>query len=448
MRLATTWRGEQFSFSWEALMLVPRTVFVVSCALAPVAAALAQDPSSLSSRAITIADAVDEALQHNLALIAERSNLSIADASMVAARLRPNPVVSVSADHLDLLGTGFSEVNNGGPPEIAARVDVPLERGRKREARIDVASFLVSAAQAQFADAVRALRGEVTQAAIDVIAAKATRDLVADNLRAFEELARVNQARATAGSIAPFESTRAQVAMLQFRSTMVRADLDLATALARLRTLMGRSPGDRLELAASLDGGTSNPAPDVGDLQHVALTTRPDLRALELSQSRSLADLRLQEALGKVDYTIGAEYRRQQGIAGKSNSLGFFFSAPLPISSRNQGEIARAGAEGEQAARQISARRAQIEADVQSAYHEYVETRDMVLGMERDLLQPAQSVRDIAAYTYRTGGSTLLELLDAQRAFTDTMQSYVEARASLRRAIARLNTAVATEVVQ
>ncbi len=174
----------------------------------------------------------------------------------------------------------------------------------------------------------------------------------------------------------------------------------------------------------------------------MALATRPDLRALELSQARSLADLRLQEALGKIDYTIGAEYRRQQGIAGKSNSLGFFFSAPLPISNRNQGEIARAGAEGQQAARQIAARRAQIVADVQSAYHEYVETRGLVVGIERDLLQPATTVRDIAAYTYRTGGSTLLELLDAQRAFTDTMQSYVEAQASLRRAIARLNTAV------
>jgi len=429
-------------------MVGPRFMLVVSCTLATVCAAQAQSPRSPSSRAITVAEAVEEALQHNLALMAERSNLSIADASMVAARLRPNPVVSLSGDHLDWLGTGFNEINNGGPEEFAARVDVPFERGRKREARIDVASFLASAAQAQFADAVRALRGDVTQAAVDVIAAKATRDLVAENLRTFEELARVNQARANAGAIAPFESTRAQVAMLQFRSTMVRADLDLATAQSRLRTLLGRPPGAPLELATGLGGGTSAPPPELAELQRVAATTRPDLRALELSQARSLADLRLQEALGKVDYTFGAEYRRQQGIAGKSNSLGFFFSAPLPVANRNQGEIARAGAEGQQAARQIAARRAQIEADVESAYHEFIETRGMVLGMERDLLQPATTVRDIAAYTYRSGGSTLLELLDAERAFTDTMQSYVEAQASLRRAIARLNTAVATEVVQ
>jgi len=37
---------------------------------------------------------------------------------------------------------------------------------------------------------------------------------------------RVNRARVTAGSIAPFDATRSEVAMLQFRATVVRADLD------------------------------------------------------------------------------------------------------------------------------------------------------------------------------------------------------------------------------
>jgi outer membrane protein, heavy metal efflux system len=72
----------------------------------------------------------------------------------------------------------------------------------------------------------------------------------------------------------------------------------------------------------------------------------------------------------------------------------------------------------------------------------------MVASIERDLLKPATGIRDIASYTYGAGGSTLLDLLDAQRAFTDTMQSYVDARASLRRAMARLNAAVGSEVVE
>ncbi|HEY6212482.1 MAG TPA: TolC family protein, partial [Vicinamibacterales bacterium] len=190
-----------------------------------------------------------------------------------------------------------------------------------------------------------------------------------------------------------------------------------------------------------------SPSPDAAALRRLALASRPDLRALQLGQTRSTADLRLQEALGHIDYTVGAEYRRQQGIAGRGNSVGLFVSAPLPISSRNQGEIARASGELTQAERQIAAREAQIASEVESAAHEFDTMRDLVTAMEKELLAPATSARDTAEYTYRAGGATLLELLDAQRAFNDTMQSYVDAQAGLRRAAARLNGTVAAEVV-
>jgi cobalt-zinc-cadmium efflux system outer membrane protein len=416
--------------------IVSSVVLVVGCA------------ARVDAQAVSIAQAVDEALQHNLSLLAERSALTIADAQMVAARLRPNPVLSFSADHLDALGTGFDATNNAGPPEIAWRVDVPLERGGKRSARIALASAVKSAAEAQFADAVRGLTQDVTLACIDVIAAQASRALLAENLHAFEELARVNRARVTAGSLAPFEATRSEVAMLQFRATVVRADLDVAAATARLRVLLGRPPDDPLKITDALTGYAAEPAPALAELQELARQARPDLHALRLAQARSVADLRLQEALGTIDYTVGAEYRRQQGIAGRGNSLGVFFSTPLPFSNRNQGEIARATAERTQADRQIAARAAQIAADVQAAFHEYVTTRELVADIEGALIQPATKARDTSAYMYRSGGTSLVELLDAQRAFNDAIQGYVDARAGLRRAATRLNAAVGTEVVQ
>ena len=405
--------------------------------------------SPASAQPLTIAAAIDEAVQHNLSLLAARSSLTIADAQMVSARLRPNPVASVSADHLDLLGTGFDETNNGGPPEMAVRVDLPLERGGKRDARIAVATAARSGAEAQFADAVRTLRQDVTLACIDVMAAHALRALMADTLRTYEELARLNKARVVAGSIPGFEATRSEVAMLQFRATVVRADLDSAKATAQLRTLLGRPPEAPLEIADALAIAGGEPAADdLAGVESLALRSRPDLLALQLVQARSVADLGLQEALGRVDYTVGAEYRRQQGISGRSNSLGFFFSTPLPLLNRNQGEIARAGAERDQASQLIAARRAQVIADVRSAHHDYTVTRELVAGIERDLLAPAGRARDISSYTYQAGGATLLELLDAQRAFNETMQTYVDAQANLRRAIARLNAAAGTEVVR
>src|SRR4051794_23990281 len=90
---------------------------------------------------VTIAEAVAEAIENNPALIAERAGISVAQTALITARLRPNPVLSYSADHLDALGTGFNDTNNAGPPELALRIDMPWERGHKRTLRMETAGF-------------------------------------------------------------------------------------------------------------------------------------------------------------------------------------------------------------------------------------------------------------------------------------------------------------------
>ncbi len=83
---------------------------------------------------------------------------------------------------------------------------------------------------------------------------------------------------------------------------------------------------------------------------------------------------------------------------------------------------------------------------MQTAYEEFTTARDLVSSIEKDLLQPAQHARDTVAYTYRAGAASLLEFLDAQRAFNETMQSYLEAQANYRRAAIRLDAATGKEV--
>src|SRR5262249_29155543 len=112
----------------------------------------------------------------------------------------------------------------------------------------------------------------------------------------------------------------------------------------------------------------------------------------------------------------------------------------------NQGEIARVLAEEKQLTRQMQALKAQVQNEVQTVYQEFNVARELVESIERDLLQLAQQARDTVAYTYRAGAASLIEFLDAQRAFNEIMQSYNEAQASYRRAVIRLNIAIGKEV--
>src|SRR5690349_22660567 len=129
-------------------------------------------PSTATPSTVTIDQAVQEALQKNLDLLAAKYELPIAETRMITARLRPNPVVSVSADHLDMLGTGYNAINNGGPPEYAYRTDFILERGSKREARIELAKQDQAIARWDVLNAARTVIFDAQSAFLDVLAAK------------------------------------------------------------------------------------------------------------------------------------------------------------------------------------------------------------------------------------------------------------------------------------
>jgi len=72
----------------------------------------------------------------------------------------------------------------------------------------------------------------------------------------------------------------------------------------------------------------------------------------------------------------------------------------------------------------------------------------LVGEIERDLRGPSQQARDTTAYVYQAGASSLIDVLDSQRAFNETMSAYYSAQADYRRATSRLASAVGEEVIE
>lgn len=406
-----------------------RAALFVAALLCPQLAAASAPPESL-----TIEQAAAEAVENNLALMAERANIAIANARVLAARLRPNPVVSVAGDHLDLLGTGFNEENAAGPPEYSVRTDFLLERAGKRRYRIEEAEAARSVAELQFLDAVRGKILEVQNACVDAYLANASLELARQSLDSLNQVVGLNVVRVRAGDIAEVELVRSRLAAAQFEATVRQAELRLRAALTRLQVLLSRPVVSRPP-AITGELRRDKSVPGLEELQRQARELRPDLRALYRGLERSQADLRLQIAQGKVDYTVGSEYRRQQGIAGKGNSLGFFFNVPLPLFNRNQGEIERARQEERQLQLRIRALESSLAGEVEGAYQQLLAARDLLDSIEGKMVGQARMVRETTEYSYRRGEASLLELLDAQRAFNDTMQSHNEARAEYARSL-------------
>jgi len=409
--------------------------FLLTGITGPVAAQ-SQQPET-----VTVSQAVQEAVEKNLNLMAERYNLSIADARIVTARLRPNPVLSLYGDLQDLAGTGFNAQNAAGPPEYGIRTDFIWERGDKRRYRIETAQQAKEVARMQLPNAVRALALDVQGAFIDVALAKENLKLAEDNLAAFNKIVRVSAERVRAGDLAAVELTRTELAELQFNNAVIQTEARLRIAKQRLQLLMGRvAPSESFEVAGEMRRET---LPfQLAELQQQAIARRPDYLAMQREQARSQAEIRLQLAQRKVDYTVGAEYRRQQGLAGKGNSLGFFFSVPLPIFDRNQGEIDRTRQEQSQIEARAHALEAEIRNEIAAAWRQYETARTLLARIEDGMLLKAWRVLETMEFSYCSGEASLVEFLDAQRAFNDTTQSYNEARAEYARSLYLIDAAV------
>ena len=403
-------------------------VLVVACALRVVHG---QVPPATP---ITIDQAVSEALDRNLNLLAERFNVDVADAAVITAGLRPNPVVTASLMRPDqsLVDAGIS------PYEQIFRTDYTLERGSKRERRLDQAGLARSVMSYQLANTARTLRLDVENAFTDLLLAKRNLSLAQDNLKAFNDVVRINAERVRTGDLSAVELSRSRLAALQFQNDVRQQETKLRVSKNRLSTLMGRGPaGDALDVAGDL---RKDALPvDYEQLRRQALDARPDVRALRADQARSAADTRLQLANGTIDYTISGEYHRQEGNDARGNSYGLFFSTPLPIFSRNQGEIARARIQQQQASTKVQALEQDIATEAANAYAEYAAARDIVAAIETQMLTTATDVRTTTEYSYRRGEASFVEFLDAVRAYNDTMQSYNEARAAYARSLYALD---------
>ena len=374
-----------------------------------------------------------EAVEKNLSLMAEKQNVPVAQARVLQASLRPNPILSANWDYLDWLRRGYGVHNTDGPPEYNAHFDYPMERGGKRDRRIEVAEKTTSVAELRFLDSMRLLVLSVQSAFVDLLSAKESLALAQQNLAVFNSILTVNEAKVKAGELAGVEVTRTRVAQQQFENTVRQAQLHVRTASNILQSLLGRTAlSPEFDIAGGL---RSDPQVVLLDeIRAQALQIRPDLLAQRKDAERAEADIRLQKANGKWDYTIGSGFHRQYDYAN-GITFGIYYAMPLQIHNRNQGEILRAQREYDQAGLRTRAVESGIIAEVENAWQQYNTAKDLLQRISGLLVPEARQVREITEYSYRRGEASLLEFLDAQRAYNDAIQGYNDARADYTRSL-------------
>jgi outer membrane protein, heavy metal efflux system len=389
---------------------------------------------------ISLDDAVRMALQRNHALQALRSTIQQSMAEEVTANLRPNPVLGLDAQFLPIFQP--NQLNSeyiDQQAQFDAGVGYLFERGRKRQHRLKAAQDLTTVVRSQVSDSERQLAFNVGQQFVDVLLAESTLEFAQQDLDSFQKTVGISNERFRVGDMSEGDYLKIKLQLLQFQSDVSGARLAKLQSLAALRQLLGfESVPDDYDVQGTLDYQPVHA--DLSGMKSVAAGNRPDLRAAQQAVVAAESQLALQRANGKMDITGTFNYTHTAGV----NTGSFFYSMPLPIFNRNQGEIERARYAITQAQEQASETTQQVSTDVVSAY-ENLRTNEQIIQLyQGGYVDEAKQSRDISEYAYRKGAASLLDYLDSERTYRANQLAYRQALASYMLALEQMRQAVGT----
>jgi cobalt-zinc-cadmium efflux system outer membrane protein len=391
---------------------------------------------------VTLDEAIQMALQHNHNLLATRTTVQQSEAEETTANMRPNPSLFADWEYLPLNHSGQNAQYLHDSTEGDLGLSYLLERGKKRQHRLQAAKDITAQTRSLVSDNERGLTFTVASLFVNVQLAQSTIELAEKDLQSFQQTVDLGELRYNKGAISEDDYLKIKLQLLQFETDYQQAELAKVQTLSDLRQLLGyESVSADYDVAGSFDYQLQKG--NLEDFQLKALQNRPDLRAAQQGITAAQSQYELQKAISKQDVTVQGNYSHVNGI----NAASFYGSIPLAIFNRNQGEIARTRFAITQAQEQEKATNGQALTDVRDAY-EGLRVNDRIVQLYRSgSLDVAQKDRDIAEYAYKRGAASLLDFLDAERSYRATQLAYRQALASYLLALEQLREAVGTRVL-
>lgn len=412
------------------------------------AVALAGTPLGAAEPAPT-ALTLDEALrlmrQQNPDTLAQALRLRAARGDVVTARLLPNPTLSTGVANLPLGRTNPQGLSAGQTVGSQVGLTQELQLWGRRSARIEAAQGREAQTSADRADLDRQLAYAVRTAFVDLLLSDERVRLAHQTFDEYRETVRVSEARARAGEISPAELDKIRLEQRTVEHDVADAELAHRQAVATLLPLIGETGGD---VTASGDVATPAVPGDVDGLIAGALERRPDLQAATHAAEAAEAALRQARAERWPDPTVGLVYTHSEfQISGDlRDQLGATLSFPVPVFDRNQGAIQRAEAEALIAHHDVDKLRLTIPQEVRTAVATYTSAAERVRRFEAGFLAQARTARHAAEVAYREGTAGLLDLLEAERTYVQTLRDHLDARRDAYAAAFDVTRAAALEV--
>lgn len=411
----------------------------------PVAILRGQDPTRAPSASIadplTLSEAREAARRVSPELAAAREAMSAAAARERQAGAFPNPTLSYQREQT----SGVGQTNS----QNIASVDQPIEIGGQRSARRVAARLRRELAEARFAAAQAQIDYDVTRAYALAVAADRHATLARQATDVFVRARNVSQTRLVGGDVSGYAHRRIRLEAARYAGLLAEALLTRHTARLGLASLIASAPDSLGDAEMVLDDSVATVpfVPTADSLRALAARNHPELRAATLEARAAVADARL-ASRERIPVPIISGGLKNEQVVGGGQFNGFVagVSLPLPLWDRRSGAIEAANAEARREVAELEVVRRRVAREIGEAAESY-----RVVGDQLELLRSQLGVESIAALgaaqmAYAEGEISLVEWLDAVRAYQEAESSYATLRAESLIRLAALERAVGTPI--
>jgi len=361
---------------------------------------------------------------HNLEYAARQFELSSAEARTELAAVFPDPQLASNwfdnGQRRMEMGYGFS----GG-------LTWTVELGGKRKARIDLAKSEAELTKYLLQDYFRTLRADATLNFIAAIENKYMFLVIYNSYVAMNNLAVSDSMRHKLGKGSDVDHAQSMLEVNSVLNEIYSHEAKWKSSLINVALLTGELNQKELLLPEG-DFSRFDREFNLQELIVTAQNSRADALAALQSKNVSQKALRLAKAnrVGDIEmHTSFLAASHTKNIIAPTPS--FFqmsagFALPLKFSSRQSGDLKLAYYSGKQAELMYRQAELNIEAEVTTAYTNYIIARKQVNQFKNGMLKEAKQILESKTASYKEGKSSLLEVLDAERTYNLLQLSYYE----------------------
>jgi len=392
---------------------------------------------------LTLADAQQRFAQNNLLLLAQRYNVTAAQAQIMQARLWDNPTLSLEQNVYNQNTNRTLDVTRQGQSIVQVQQLFAIAGRRKAAANVARQNALVE--QFNLEDLLRTLSYQLRTTFFDLYYKQQTVSTYDTEIRSFQRTLTAYQSQYDKGNIALKEVIRLRAFLFDLQTERQALLSEIASQESDLRILLRDPSGayyrpvaNEPELQALSLAGYSEE-----QLADTAQVTRADLKARQADVEQQTQNLRLQRALAAPDLAAGYVYDRAGSYINNYNAV--TLGIAVPVFNRNQGNIRTAQAQIEQRRAQRDQQLLTVRNDVQEAWRQAQQTDALYQTANRNTSDFTRLIQGIEQ-SYAKRNITIVEFLDFYESYKNNLVQLNQLRAARLRAFESLNFSVGRPV--